>query len=656
MLSIYLVHRGAVEDSGGQIDLARAAPFRLGPLTVEPALRQVTAVTSETLEPRVMQVLVALVRAEGGIVSRDDLVRQCWEGRIVGDDSVNRVISRLRRLAEERGGGSFRIETITKVGYRLVGSVWPTEATARSALAVAAQAEQSPARGAETLPVERRRWVTLALAGAAILAIAAAVSVLRPSAPKPLQATLRVGEIRSLSPELPATLATALESELQLKIGQSASPLITIVRTAAKDGVQAYVVSGTVRKIDALQRVVIALSREAGGETPLSMSFDRPFGTGAGSLGSLANDAAGMITCTLQGSVEGRTKPLPDSTVVLWSRFCEAEVSFGLPGRSAQITLLRRAVRESSDFAYGWVALADTLAGTMPENEKVVGKPQYDEAIAALSTAERLGFSNYEILNTRARLLSSRDIAGREKLLRASAERFAIQSSGTAPFNLGNLLWNAGRVADAITANRLAVQIDPNAEESAWSLITKLSWTGQRAERDALFNKFDGQWPERGLARQQKFSDALQRGDFPTARATLGSVPRIDPQVKTALDEALAALQHGDARGKSMAADRLVSLSATRETRSGMAVEMLAALGRDEDALKVAESFIDGPRVPSTKVLFQPSLARARALPAFAALVTRLGLVDYWRKSGHPPDFCLAADAPRLCAGLRRTA
>ncbi|UAJ08885.1 winged helix-turn-helix domain-containing tetratricopeptide repeat protein [Glacieibacterium megasporae] len=104
-----------------QIDLARAPAFRLGPVTVAPALRQITAARSETLEPRVMQVLVVLALAEGAIVSRDDLVRQCWEGRIVGDDSINRVIARLRKLAIEHGGGTLRIETITKVGYRLIG-------------------------------------------------------------------------------------------------------------------------------------------------------------------------------------------------------------------------------------------------------------------------------------------------------------------------------------------------------------------------------------------------------------------------------------------------------------------------------------------------------------------------------------------------------
>jgi TolB-like protein/DNA-binding winged helix-turn-helix (wHTH) protein/Flp pilus assembly protein TadD len=109
----------------GQIDLARASPFRLGPLVVEPGLRQVigSGGASETIEPRVMQVLVVLAMANGGIVSRDDLVRKCWEGRIVGDDSINRVIARLRKLADDPGAGSFRIETITKVGYRLIGPV-----------------------------------------------------------------------------------------------------------------------------------------------------------------------------------------------------------------------------------------------------------------------------------------------------------------------------------------------------------------------------------------------------------------------------------------------------------------------------------------------------------------------------------------------------
>jgi tetratricopeptide (TPR) repeat protein len=69
-----------------------------------------------------MQVLVALARANGEILTREALTVLCWDGRIVGEDAINRVMSRLRRLSEGIGGCSFRIETITKVGYRLVVS------------------------------------------------------------------------------------------------------------------------------------------------------------------------------------------------------------------------------------------------------------------------------------------------------------------------------------------------------------------------------------------------------------------------------------------------------------------------------------------------------------------------------------------------------
>ena len=104
-----------------RIVLAHEAPFDLGPLRIEPATRQLRCgARAITLEPRVMQVLVVLARADGGIVTRDELIARCWDGRIVGDDAINRVISRIRTLAGNFGAGEWTVETITKVGYRLL--------------------------------------------------------------------------------------------------------------------------------------------------------------------------------------------------------------------------------------------------------------------------------------------------------------------------------------------------------------------------------------------------------------------------------------------------------------------------------------------------------------------------------------------------------
>lgn len=110
------------------IDLASEPDFALGNLRVRPSLREVSARGQvEQLEPRVMQVLVALARQRGDVVSRDRLVERCWGGRVVGEDAVNRCIARIRRLSEAQGG--FAIETIARVGYRLTEAV-PADAVA----------------------------------------------------------------------------------------------------------------------------------------------------------------------------------------------------------------------------------------------------------------------------------------------------------------------------------------------------------------------------------------------------------------------------------------------------------------------------------------------------------------------------------------------
>jgi DNA-binding winged helix-turn-helix (wHTH) protein/Flp pilus assembly protein TadD len=115
------------------IVLAHEPPFAIGEAEIRPATREIVHDgAAGIVEPRVMQMLVALHRADGGVVGKDDLIRLCWEGRIVGEDAINRVVSRLRHDAAEKAGGAFRVETITKVGYRLerADGATPTSASA----------------------------------------------------------------------------------------------------------------------------------------------------------------------------------------------------------------------------------------------------------------------------------------------------------------------------------------------------------------------------------------------------------------------------------------------------------------------------------------------------------------------------------------------
>lgn len=154
----------------GQIELARARVFQLGCLLVQPPLRQITDPDgeSETVEPRVLQVLIALSRAPGTVVSRDDLIASCWGGRIVGDDAINRVIGQARRIAEGIGRSSFRIETVARVGYRLL------EDTPHSAVP-----ETGPAEAPANPRLDRRTLMGGIGAGALLLAAGGAFLAMR---------------------------------------------------------------------------------------------------------------------------------------------------------------------------------------------------------------------------------------------------------------------------------------------------------------------------------------------------------------------------------------------------------------------------------------------------------------------------------------------
>jgi tetratricopeptide (TPR) repeat protein len=70
-----------------------------------------------------MQVFLLLLDAGGKVVTRNTLFDECWGGAMVGDDSLNRAIGKVRKIAAETAPGFFEVETIPRTGYRLVGEI-----------------------------------------------------------------------------------------------------------------------------------------------------------------------------------------------------------------------------------------------------------------------------------------------------------------------------------------------------------------------------------------------------------------------------------------------------------------------------------------------------------------------------------------------------
>jgi DNA-binding winged helix-turn-helix (wHTH) protein/tetratricopeptide (TPR) repeat protein len=75
------------------------------------------------IEPRAMDVLVALCNHAGAVLSAGELLRMCWQGVIVGENQVHKAITQLRRVLGDTAANARYIENIRKRGYRIVAPV-----------------------------------------------------------------------------------------------------------------------------------------------------------------------------------------------------------------------------------------------------------------------------------------------------------------------------------------------------------------------------------------------------------------------------------------------------------------------------------------------------------------------------------------------------
>lgn len=109
------LHEGAAPGGG-----PNGGVIRFGAIVVDPAGRRVTRSGEEVqLTPRAYELLMALIRNEGRVLTRQDLLRDVW-GHIgaVVTRTVDSHVSELRQKLEEDPSEPRHIHTVWKVGYR----------------------------------------------------------------------------------------------------------------------------------------------------------------------------------------------------------------------------------------------------------------------------------------------------------------------------------------------------------------------------------------------------------------------------------------------------------------------------------------------------------------------------------------------------------
>ncbi|MEZ5765998.1 MAG: alpha/beta fold hydrolase [Xanthobacteraceae bacterium] len=105
--------------------------FRFGDCAMDVERRELRrAGAAVPVEPQVFDLIVFLIRERHRVVSRDDLIAEVWQGRIVSESTLATRINAARKAIGDDGHAQALIRTIARKGVRFVGDVTEMPETA----------------------------------------------------------------------------------------------------------------------------------------------------------------------------------------------------------------------------------------------------------------------------------------------------------------------------------------------------------------------------------------------------------------------------------------------------------------------------------------------------------------------------------------------
>lgn len=171
-----------VEGSNGEY----SRQFHLRGFLIEPQTnRIVRGAEIIQVEPKIMRVLVFLAGRCGEVVTREQLLVTVWSDTVVGEEALTRSISELRRIFDDDAKEPRFIETIRKVGYRLIAPV-AFEENGRALQSHPPANHSTPMIAPASTPARKINALWLALPVAAVVIIGFAFFRSRPT-PAPAQ-------------------------------------------------------------------------------------------------------------------------------------------------------------------------------------------------------------------------------------------------------------------------------------------------------------------------------------------------------------------------------------------------------------------------------------------------------------------------------------
>jgi len=98
--------------------------FYLGDWIISPKKNQIkNDLSTQTIQPKLIEVLTFLCSRQNKIISSDDLIKQCWPKQFISDNPVHKCIAQLRKALGDSSKCPKYIATIPKRGYSVIAKV-----------------------------------------------------------------------------------------------------------------------------------------------------------------------------------------------------------------------------------------------------------------------------------------------------------------------------------------------------------------------------------------------------------------------------------------------------------------------------------------------------------------------------------------------------
>lgn len=386
-----------------------------------------------SVEPKVMELLHYLVENRDRMVTKDELIEQVWDGRIVSDSALSSRIKMARQAIGDDGQAQRLIRTVHGRGFRFQGEV-TTAAPAPPDRA--ADVEPPPATegrsAAAPLDVDNRR---------------PAIAVL------PFENLSGDAEQEYFSDGVTEDLITALSKYRWLTVIARNSTFVFKHRTASVREIAAelgvrYVMRGSVRRAGDRLRITSQLIDAAADSTIWAERFDRRLDDIFEVQDEITSAIVGAVGPEIDNAEQDTAKRLGPGSLGAWDIYQRGMWHFW--------RYTRQDAKEARECFEQAIALDPSLVG----------------AHAALAMVLVLHVLNNWSDDPPNALLD-------ESIALAHAALVIDERDGFAHYAMGRALTQRGRHAEAIDEFTRALELNPNFAMAHFGLGTALVWSGE---------------------------------------------------------------------------------------------------------------------------------------------------------------------------------